>query len=171
MHLPLKNLFASVAIAIFSVFSACGQWSTSGNSATGTEVLGTTNSEPLTIITNNTTQMLIKPDGTIGIGTDKTTGFKLSVDGDVRCRELVVNLDTWSDYVFDSCYRLANLDTLEKNIQNDKHLPGIPSAAEVANNGVSVGEMNKLLLAKVEELTLYVIQLNKKVEELEQCKQ
>jgi hypothetical protein len=114
--------------------------------------------------------MLIKPDGTIGIGTDKTTGFKLSVDGDVRCRELMVNLDTWSDYVFDSCYRLASLDTLEKDIQKDKHLPGIPSATEVANNGVSVGEMNKLLLAKVEELTLYVIQLHKKVEELEQCK-
>jgi hypothetical protein len=170
MNLPSKNLIAFIAIVIFSCLSAHAQWSTSGNAGTGTEVLGTTNSEPLTIVTDNTTRMLIKSDGSIGVGTDKTTGFKLSVDGDMRCREVVVNLDTWSDDVFDSCYHLASLDTLEKSIQKDKHLPGVPSTQEVVCNGVSVGEMNKMLLAKVEELTLYVIQLNKKVEELEQCK-
>ncbi len=77
-----------------------------------------------------------------------------------------VTLTGWPDYVFDKSYNLMPLSETEQYIQANRHLPNVPSAAEVEADGMSVGEMNKVLLQKVEELTLYVIELHKQIDEL-----
>lgn len=93
---------------------------------------------------------------------------KFTVNGRIRSEEVqVVNDVEAPDYVFASDYQLRSLDEVENFITENKHLPEIPSAAEFCENGVKLGEMSFDLLKKVEELTLYVIQLNKKIEALE----
>jgi hypothetical protein len=96
-------------------------------------------------------------------------GYSLSVDGKAIAEEFRVDNSTvWPDYVFEKEYKLMPLEELEKTIQRQKHLPNIPSAAAVmAEKGFDLGDMNRRLLEKVEELTLYVIELNKKNKELE----
>lgn len=98
------------------------------------------------------------------------TGYQLSVDGKIIAEEVKVQLSTsWPDYVFADDYRLMPIEELEKSIRQNKHLPNIPSAAEVtAEKGIMLGEMNRKLLEKVEELTLYIIQLKKENNSLEQ---
>jgi hypothetical protein len=103
-------------------------------------------------------------NGNVGIGTTSPTE-KLAVNGRIRAKEVIVETG-WSDYVFDSDYRLAPLSEIEQQIKAEKHLPGIPSAQEVAQGGVSLGDMQARLLQKVEELTLYTIQLQKENEAL-----
>jgi hypothetical protein len=105
--------------------------------------------------------------GNVGIGTQKVTDYKLSVGGKIICEELKVQLaGSWPDYVFDKKYQLMPLDELAKSIEQEKHLPGLPSAADVQQDGISVGEIQSELLEKVEQLTLYVIQLQKQNAEL-----
>ncbi|MEI2738307.1 MAG: hypothetical protein V9F01_05935 [Chitinophagaceae bacterium] len=98
------------------------------------------------------------------------TGYQLSVDGKIIAEEVKVQLSTsWPDYVFDEGYKLMPIEDLEKSIRQHKHLPNIPSAAEVtAENGIQLGEMNRKLVEKVEELTLYIIQLKKENTSLEE---
>ena len=98
---------------------------------------------------------------TFGIGTGTE-----NPNGSLKVKDLRVTLTDWSDFVFDDGYRLMPLGEVERYIDANRHLPDIPSAQEVEEEGVDVGEMNKLLLQKVEELTLYVIDLQKQVEEL-----
>jgi len=97
--------------------------------------------------------------------TDGTDVYSLSVNGNVRAKRVKV-YTTWADYVFEDGYKLPTLEEVEKYIAEEGHLQDIPSAAEVEVKGIELGEMNKLLLQKVEELTLYVIELNKQVQEL-----
>jgi hypothetical protein len=106
--------------------------------------------------------------GRVGIGTvNNFPDYKLSVNGKVLCTELKVRLRTsWSDYVFNDDYCLKPLSEVEKFISANRHLPEVPTAREVAENGFNVGEMNALLLKKIEELTLYIIALQKEVEQL-----
>jgi hypothetical protein len=100
--------------------------------------------------------------GDVAIGTSAVpSGYKLAVDGHIRTREIRVDQDTWPDYVFGKNYNLLPLSQIEKYIQKNGHLPNIPSANEVETNGVELGEMNKLLLEKIEELTLYILELKK----------
>ena len=97
----------------------------------------------------------------------QATGYKVKVDGKVICEELrVLDSGSWPDYVFNEDYKLPSLDDVELHIRDNKHLPGIPSACEVEENGIAVGEMQKKLMEKVEELTLYVIELQKQVTDL-----
>lgn len=97
------------------------------------------------------------------------TGYQLSVDGKIMAEEVTVQNSTiWPDYVFDSEYVLMPLEDVEKSILKNKHLPNIPSALEVKQKGIELGEMNRKLMEKVEELTLYIIELNKKNEILAQ---
>jgi hypothetical protein len=110
-------------------------------------------------------------DGNVIIGSTTITSgnhtdFKLSVDGKIVSKELIVTLDDWGDYVFNDDYNLLPLYELESLIKKDKHLPEIPSSSEVIKNGVAVGEMQAKLLKKIEELTLYVIELKKENEKL-----
>lgn len=97
----------------------------------------------------------------IAIATDEfptDTAYKLAVEGKVIAREFrATQAPGWPDYVFDPSYALMDLQTLEQYIQTHKHLPDIPTAIEVANEGIELAAMNTLLLKKVEELTLYII--------------
>lgn len=106
-------------------------------------------------------RIYIKSTGNIGIGTTNPTQ-KLSVNGTVRAKEVIVDTG-WSDYVFKPDYKLASLSEVENAIKREGHLPGIPSAAEVAEHGVSMGDMQSKLLAKIEELTLHQIEQEKRL--------
>ncbi len=91
-------------------------------------------------------------------------GYNLLVGGKILCEELKIKLNSgasWYDYVLKPDYKLMSLDSLELFINQNSHLPDIPSEAEVKENGIMTGEMNGLLLKKVEELTLYMIEQNK----------
>lgn len=92
--------------------------------------------------------------------------YKLSVDGDMIAKRCVIQVSNWADYVFDPNYSMPSLSELETYVNTNKHLPGVPSAAEVADKGVEMGEMNKILLQKVEELTLYTIKQQKEIDAL-----
>ncbi len=114
-----------------------------------------------------TPNLVIDTAGNVGIGTTNTSSYKLAVLGSIHATSVVVETG-WSDYVFDKDYRLAPLSEVEAHIKAEKHLPGIPSAAEVAEKGVSLGDMQSKLLAKVEELTLHLIEQEKRIARLEQ---
>ena len=101
--------------------------------------------------------------GNVGIGTSEPGAYKLAVEGKIGAREIQVKTGSWADYVFEDSYNLAELSEVEQYIKANKHLPGIPTAAEVEKDGVNLGEMNVKLLEKVEELTLYVIEQNKQM--------
>tara|TARA_R110000868_G_scaffold409487_1_gene695078 strand:+ start:101 stop:712 length:612 start_codon:yes stop_codon:yes gene_type:complete len=110
----------------------------------------------------------IKGDGTgVGIGTPSLNGWKLAVNGKIRAKEIKVETD-WSDFVFLDNYKLPTLQEVEEHIKKTGHLMNIPSAKEVEENGIFLGEMNSKFLQKIEELTLYAIQQEKKIEKLEQ---
>ena len=104
-------------------------------------------------------------NGNVGIGTSDPGDYKLAVNGTIRAKEIKVETD-WSDFVFADNYKLMPLDKLENHIKVNKSLPGIPTEKEVLEGGVNLGEMQAKLLEKVEELTLYVIELKKENEEL-----
>lgn len=87
-------------------------------------------------------------------------------DGLLQAKEVKVTLSDWPDYVFGEEYKLMSLDETEQYIKENGHLPGLPSAQEVEDEGLSLGEMNARLMQKVEELTLHVIGLQKQIEEL-----
>ncbi len=96
----------------------------------------------------------------IGKTAQSNTSYKLDVEGKVRANEIVVNT-SGADYVFESGYDLRTLKEVEDFIDEKGHLPGIPSAEEMQAKGMAVGELNTKLLEKVEELTLYVIELKR----------
>lgn len=83
-----------------------------------------------------------------------------------RIRVALKNTTDWADYVFHKDYHLMNLSEISSYIEEHKHLPGIPSAEQVAKDGIDVAEMNAKLLGKIEELTLYVIKQQKEIEQL-----
>jgi len=101
-----------------------------------------------------------RDNGQVAIGADNFgSGFELSVNGEIICSAISTTpIGMWPDYVFSSSYSLRPLDQVEAFIDENHHLPGIPSATEIDSTGVDLGEMNRLLLEKVEELTLYMIQ-------------
>ncbi len=92
--------------------------------------------------------------------------LRLCADGLLMAKEVKVTLTGWPDYVFGADYRLRSLSETEAYIRENGHLPDVPSAEEVEEGGLSLGEMNKVLLQKVEELTLHVIELQKQIDEL-----
>lgn len=111
--------------------------------------------------------MAITNSGNVGIGTLNPNAYKLAVEGTLGARRIKVTQQAnWADFVFHPDYKLPALTDVEQFIQKNGHLPEIPTAAEVKENGVDVGEMNKLLLQKVEEMTLYLIRQQKEIDEL-----
>lgn len=113
-------------------------------------------------------RLTINNDGRVGIGTIDTGTHRLAVEGTLGAREVFVEPDGWSDFVFEKNYRLRPLEEVEEHIQEKGHLPEIPSAKEVEEEGIKVGEMNAKLLQKIEELTLYLIEQNKEIKELKE---
>ncbi|MCT1526446.1 hypothetical protein [Sphingobacterium hotanense] len=102
--------------------------------------------------------------GKVGIGT-MTPKESLSVNGNVRAKEFKVESANWPDHVFDPSYERMSLEELELFIKKHRHLPEIPSAAEIEEHGQSLGEMNKLLIKKIEELTLELIETRKMIKQ------
>jgi hypothetical protein len=110
-------------------------------------------------------------NGGVGIGTtlsDNPNNYKLAVNGKIGAKDVRVetNSTTWPDYVFESGYTLPTLRQLEIYINENKHLPDVPSAQQIEKEGHELGEMDAILMKKIEELTLYMIDLEKENEEL-----
>lgn len=111
----------------------------------------------------------IDPNGNIGVGTDETFGYRFAVNGSFICKNdirITTTGVTWPDYVFHTNYKLKPLLILEKEINELGHLPEVPSTIEIEEKGISITEMNVILLKKVEELTLYTISLQKQINQL-----
>jgi hypothetical protein len=103
-------------------------------------------------------------NGNVGIGTFNPT-YKLSVNGTIQAKEVRVETG-WADYVFENDYKLQPLNEVATYIKAHKHLPGMASAEEIQKNGLAIGEIQTKMMEKIEELTLYVIDLQKQVEAL-----
>jgi len=124
------------------------------------------NTRPLFSWANyNVRYMTMLANGNLGIGI-ASPDEKLAVNGKIRAQEIRVETANWPDYVFANDYQLPSLKETEQHIKDKGHLPGIPPAEEIKTNGVDLGEMNAKLLEKIEELTLYLIGLDKKVNTL-----
>lgn len=121
------------------------------------------------IRTNGADRVFVDAAGNMSIGAANiATGYKLNVVGKIISEEVRVELrGDWPDYVFDDNYNLPSLAAVEQHIRDNKHLPNIPSASEIQNKGLHLGEMQKKQMEKIEELTLYIIELNKRLERLE----
>ncbi len=109
--------------------------------------------------------MTLTPDGKVAINTtDMPTGYNLYVNGKVLCTELTVKLkQDWPDFVFSPKYKRMSLEETEAFIEANGHLPGVPRAQDIKEQGLDVGVMNAILLQKVEELTLELIELKKEI--------
>ncbi len=129
--------------------------------------IGTFSPTNMRIFSGGLSRILIsEATGNVGIGTDNPT-YKLSVLGNIRCTEAVVETG-WADYVFEKNYQLPSLNDVEKFILQNKHLPNIPSAAEIEKNGLHLGDTQKRMMEKIEELTLYIIQQQKEIDALKE---
>jgi hypothetical protein len=111
-------------------------------------------------------RLAVSQNGNVGIGTSSPTE-KLEVNGTIRSKKVKVEASPWPDYVFAPNFKLRTLNELEAYIQENQHLPEVPSAKEVEEDGLDLGKMDAALLQKVEELTLYLIEENKRSQTLE----
>jgi len=222
-----------------SALSFAQSWNLTGNSGidSSTNFIGTTDSQPLVLKSNNIEGMRIKPNGDVVVARSENTvltvenssgRFQIArsscngcyggnigdtvlrnnggshtiilalpnnnddgssyigiqdatrgtwvkflnngiarIDGKIYAKEIEVKANVWADYVFKKDYKLRTLDEVEKHIKEKGHLPNIPSAKEVEKEGINLGEMDAKLLEKIEELTLYSIEQNKKIQKLE----
>jgi hypothetical protein len=128
--------------------------------------IGTYSNAHMRIFCNGISEIFIAAaTGNVGIGTENYSTYKLAVNGSVRSKEVVVETG-WADYVFDKNYKLPSLYEVERFIRKNKHLINIPSAKEVEEKGLHLGNTQKRMMEKIEELTLYVIQLQKEIDTL-----
>ncbi|MGF7076200.1 hypothetical protein [Mucilaginibacter sp. 3215] len=107
--------------------------------------------------------------GNVGIGIASPQN-KLDVNGTVHAKQVQIDLNGWADYVLKPTYQLPALSDIKSYIEQNQHLPDVPSEQEMVKNGLDVSEMNKLLMKKVEELTLYLIEDERKDKEREKAK-
>lgn len=164
-------------------------WSTAGNSSVGTSFIGTTSAEDLILKTNASERLRIFSNGNISIGSITNSGKRLEVNGTsyfsdamaigttaspstdyklfvgsgIRARKVKVDQLNWPDYVFEPSYRLRPLEEVKAFIESNGHLPGFESAKVVEAEGLDIGTNQAAIVEKVEELTLYIIQLNEQL--------
>jgi len=125
--------------------------------------------------TNNTQRMRIGWDGKVGIGTTNLNGdYNLFVKTGIRTEKVKVDIaanNGWADFVFSPDYELMPLAEVEAFIKENQHLPEVPSAKDLEENGMDLAEMDKIQMQKIEELTLYTLEQEKKIKSLEQKNQ
>jgi len=110
---------------------------------------------------------VVVPTGHVSLGPGAIDpAYSLAVKGNLHAELVRIEMNNWPDYVFDSNYQLKPLPAVEKYIKENGHLPDMPSAAEVKKKGINLGEMNAKLLQKVEELTMYMIEMEKENQRL-----
>ncbi|HMZ48965.1 MAG TPA: SprB repeat-containing protein, partial [Flavobacteriales bacterium] len=147
-------------------------WTRCGNQVGNDQVLGTLNEQALRIITHGVRRMVIDPDGRVLVGNavpGTSTDYKLYVEGGIVSRDVKVTAQNFPDFVFAPEYALMPLAGLRRYLAQHRHLPGIPSAAEVEQaGGFEVGDLQTRLLKVVEEQALYILQLEERVTALEQ---
>jgi len=127
------------------------------------QILGIRGSQDITFGTYSgrwIDRMIISNSGNVGIGTANPNN-RLDVNGVIHSKEVKVDMNGWSDFVFKKEYKLPTIEQVEKHIVEKGHLENIPNEEEVLKNGINLGEMNSKLLQKIEELTLYVIEIKK----------
>jgi hypothetical protein len=149
-------------------------WNTYGNHVnSNNRWIGTIENFDFNVRTNSVLRMSVKNNGQIFFGTKHiqathihaNSGFQF--DGKLACKELVVVDPTkWADFVFDTNYKLLPLAEVERFYSTNKHLPSVPSEQEVKTNGINTAEMDAILLQKIEELTLYIVQKQKEIDAL-----
>lgn len=149
----------------------------SGNVSQGSSALQVSTSEPGQVIiwTNENSNLPnvnwqsndLYTAGMVGLGTTPNQNYRLSVNGNIRAKEITVE-SGWADFVFEPGYDLDSIEEVEAFILKNGHLKDIPSATHIEQHGVGLAEMNKKLLQKIEEMTLYIIQTTKRMDELEQ---
>jgi hypothetical protein len=130
---------------------------------------GTVSNNKFRLVANNASVMTIHPNGNVGIGMDDPLN-KLEVNGTIRSKEIIVETANWPDYVFSDDYKMYSLNELEKFISENHHLPNMPSADMIEENGQHLGELQRKMMEKIEELSLLIIELNKRIEAVEQSK-
>jgi hypothetical protein len=137
-----------------------------GNSVYSDEVTATLNIPGVTQLCKG---LFCDSYGSVGVGTQIIpSGYRLSIKGKMMAEGVRVDLQSaWPDYVFDSRYELQDLPSLRSYINKNKHLPGMPAASEVDKEGFDVGQVNVKLLEKIEELSLYLIQMEERIQKLE----
>nr|WP_315421958.1 hypothetical protein [uncultured Pedobacter sp.] len=144
--------------SLLSLKSPAGTWTGNfghiGSTPTGSIFSDLTEEFTITSNTNFT--------GNVGLGIFNPTD-KLAVNGNIRAKEIKVEATNWPDYVFDQDYKILGLNELDAYIKQHKHLPEMPAAKEVEANGMALGELVKLQQKKIEELTLHLIDQNKKI--------
>lgn len=138
------------AMQVMSTDGITESFSVKGNGSVGLFYNAASNTDKVLLIRNSDRRLL-----------------QLTNDGILRSREIIVDALTWSDYVFEPNYKLRSLDEVKAYIAENGHLPNVPSTAEVTENGVNLAKTDAILLEKIEELTLYILQLKEKNEQLE----
>lgn len=123
---------------------------------------------------SNTTRMAIKSNGQVAIGNPLQSSSPyvnsalLSVKGQIISQEVIVTVNNWSDFVFEKNYKLMPLSELETFYTNNHHLPDVPTAKEITEKGDELGKTDAMLLQKIEELTLYIVELEKRLKKVEE---
>lgn len=157
-----KSITNAITVSFLLTFSSVAlnaqTWGSSGNDAT--------------CVTGGNTRITVKEGGPVwvgdGTGTQKLTAVLLYVDGHLKAREIVVDMANWPDYVFSDNYELLPLDQVSEFIKQNGHLPGVPSAKSIEDNGLNVADAHAIMMQKIEEMQLYILQLNDRIKELEE---
>lgn len=155
-----KNILKTALIVVITTLTMnvnAQTWDSSGTNATCTN--------------GGATRLVVKNNGTVwvgdGSGSQMSNAVIFNVDGHMRAREVIVNMANWSDFVFDPTYALIPLDSVQLFIDSAGHLPHVPSANQVQMQGLNLAEMNAIMMRKIEEMQLYILQLNARIKELE----
>lgn len=148
-------------------------WTWCGNQVPASARLGTLNAQPLKLVTNNNVRVIITPEGKVGIGATPTAGnidqYRLFVEDGIVARDVLVKHGAWPDYVFAEGYGLMPLAQLRVFLHEHNHMPGLPSAAELdKQGGVALGTHAREITRTVEEQALYILQLEEKLQAMEQ---